>query len=320
MSDFPVQGGDHNVWGTKLRNFFSPYFDLVTGLFIPNSISHANLAAIGTNTHAQIDIFIVAAVSTYAPIANGVTNGNTHDHTGGDGAQIDHVGLANIGTNTHSQVDTFIASKAQASGLASLGAGSLAVQNPTNATGTATASKIPIADDSAKLDTWISDATTAVKGKASFDTNDFAVASGVVTTKESGLDPALIPLVWTTPAYSAGNFSAGGSMTWTVDSSDIGAYKYAILGKLMVVIFKFYSTSVAGTPSLDLILKIPAAKTASGTNNSVIFISDNGSFGTGMVEINPGETIIHFYKTAITNWTASTNNTSVLGQIVFDIQ
>ena len=46
-------------------------------------------------------------------------------------------------------------SKGAASGLASLDASTLVVQNPANATATATASKIPIADASAKLDTWI---------------------------------------------------------------------------------------------------------------------------------------------------------------------
>jgi hypothetical protein len=41
--------------------------------------------------------------SQYAPVAKGVTNGDTHDHSGGDGAQISHAGLADLdaGDNRH---------------------------------------------------------------------------------------------------------------------------------------------------------------------------------------------------------------------------
>jgi len=67
-------------------------------------INHTGLSNIGTNTHAQIDTFIsTTAPATYAPIAKGVTNGDSHDHAGGDGAQIDHGGLAGLGDDDHTQ-------------------------------------------------------------------------------------------------------------------------------------------------------------------------------------------------------------------------
>jgi hypothetical protein len=69
-----------------------------------------------------------------------------------------------------------ILGKGAASGLATLNGSSLVVENPANATSTATASKIPIADGSGKLDTWISDATTSTKGKLVTAGNAKAIA------------------------------------------------------------------------------------------------------------------------------------------------
>ena len=71
-------------------------------------------------------------------MANVVAGGNAGLMTGTDktkldgiaaGAVADHVNIANKGTNTHTQIDTFVASKAAASGLASLDANSKVVQN-----------------------------------------------------------------------------------------------------------------------------------------------------------------------------------------------
>ena len=60
----------------------------------------------------------------FAIASKGVTNGDSHDHVGGDGAQINHTGLTNIGTNTHPQIDTHIA----ATGTSVHGLGTMSTQ------------------------------------------------------------------------------------------------------------------------------------------------------------------------------------------------
>lgn len=61
-----------------------------------------------------ITILRTSLDSIYSAISHShsglVTNGDSHDHAGGDGGQIAHGSLSSIGTNSHATIDTHIAS------------------------------------------------------------------------------------------------------------------------------------------------------------------------------------------------------------------
>ena len=92
--------------------------------------------------------------------------------------------------------------KAAASGVASLNGSSLVVQNPANATATPTASKIPIADGSGKLDGWI---TTAAEGTSGIS----PLASDAETV--TGTSDAVV----TTPGNITARLAAPGTIGGT---------------------------------------------------------------------------------------------------------
>lgn len=51
----------------------------------------------------------------FAPVANGVTNGDSHDHSGGDGAQIDYLSLSSLpplGTASEAETGDFLPTSA----------------------------------------------------------------------------------------------------------------------------------------------------------------------------------------------------------------
>ena len=54
MSAFPQQGGSKDTWGTELRAFFSPFFDLVTGNMVPNSVD-GNIIKDNSLTSTQVN-------------------------------------------------------------------------------------------------------------------------------------------------------------------------------------------------------------------------------------------------------------------------
>jgi hypothetical protein len=126
---------------------------------------------------------------------------------------------------------------------------------------------------------------------------------------------------WITPTFAAGNFTASGAMTWTVDAGDVTTYAYNIRGKTMTIAFILVATTVAGTPSTELRIAVPTALVIAKTIGIPYRSGDNGSSAIGMARATAGNTYITLFKdmTEVGNWAAATNTTFAEGQITFEV-
>ena len=91
-------------YGSETDPVFTAW-DKSTGV----SITESQISDFGTYLTTESDpVYTANAPSTYAAIGNGVTNGDSHNHYGGDGGTLDHTNLDNIGTTTHADIDLHI--------------------------------------------------------------------------------------------------------------------------------------------------------------------------------------------------------------------
>jgi hypothetical protein len=119
---------------------------------------------------------------------------------------------------------------------------------------------------------------------------------------------------WVNVTFNSGNFTASGSMTWTVASGDQGVYQWTEIGKTMHVAFEINTSTVGGTPSTELRIAIPNGRTASGTTSGTFAGLDNSTAITGYWRVVNGNAYISlFVNLGTPNWTAATDSTYVRG-------
>jgi hypothetical protein len=124
---------------------------------------------------------------------------------------------------------------------------------------------------------------------------------------------------WVTPPFNAGDFTASGAMTWTVAAGNVAEYAYTSLNRTMTVSFVLNATTVAGTPSFALQVRLPLGKVALKQVVSTVYISDNGVQSIGYATTNIGSPWIQISKVNFANFAASAGATQIHGQITLPL-
>lgn len=129
---------------------------------------------------------------------------------------------------------------------------------------------------------------------------------------------------WTDVTFAAGDFTANGSMTWTVASGDVASYRWTEIGKTMIVSVWLNTTTVGGTVNSELRVAVPNGRTIGSTSQSyagsgAAMVVDNGVHRAASWAANPGVTYVSIQVAFGGNWTLSTNNTYIAATFVFPI-
>lgn len=131
----------------------------------------------------------------------------------------------------------------------------------------------------------------------------------------------LDPGAWIPVTFAAGDFTASGSMTWTVAAGDVVTHAYKQHGKALTVAAFVQTTTVGGTPSTQLKVAIPAGFVATRRiRNGSSWINDNGTGRSGFVDVpSVGATVLDVWRTDLANFTASTDNTTVTINVELEV-
>jgi len=150
----------------------------------------------------------------------------------------------------------------------------------------------------------------------------------ITVTQNTSLDEAVamsskltIPGAWTTPTFDAGNFTGSESMTWTVAAGNVHTYAYIITGKIMIVSWRLWGTTVGGIASTLLKILIPGGKTATKTmHNMCVAMGDGINWEVGRAFVGAGGTEISLSRLNDgTNWGTGSGVHYNQGQIEFEI-
>jgi hypothetical protein len=109
--------------------------------------------------------------------------------------------------------------------------------------------------------------------------------------------------VWQATPFNAADYSAGGSMTWTVGAGNVLMNRYTVIGKTLIWNVYIGSALTGGTPSNALLVKLPGGFTARSANSGTAATSQlyDGIHQPGFVTVSADGLRVMIQKTTEAN-------------------
>jgi hypothetical protein len=118
--------------------------------------------------------------------------------------------------------------------------------------------------------------------------------------------------------FFAGDFTANGSMTWTVAKQNVNTFAWTLIGKRMFVDWILLTTTIGGTVNSTLQIKIPGGYTARRQTFASTFATNGGVRISADAVVQKNGVVIQIFRRDLANWTAGAVE-DVQGQISFEV-
>lgn len=125
-------------------------------------------------------------------------------------------------------------------------------------------------------------------------------------------------MAWTSVSFSAGDYTANGSMSWTVASGDAVTNEYELINRTMTWMLYVRETTVGGTLNSELRVAIPDSRRSEREISAPCWINENGTRSIGRMTASAGASYLTIRKTGSANWSTATDTTWIIGTIVFE--
>lgn len=127
--------------------------------------------------------------------------------------------------------------------------------------------------------------------------------------------------VWQTVVFAAGDYTAGGAMTWTVASGDVITHRYLMIGpNTMLLEVAIELATIVAVVDADCLLNIPNNKRAVRRSGGSISITDNSVNESGRYAVAVAGTNVVLSRQGGSVWTAVTNGQGVEFTIEIEVE